>query len=57
MYRNYKCKNCNRVRVEETKYGDVCEKCDWNQATNEYNYTWSKVLEEGRDEFLNSFKQ
>jgi len=56
MYQNYKCKNCDRMRVEETKYGDVCEKCDWNQGLDEYNNTWSKELEEGRYDFINSNK-
>lgn len=39
MYVGYPCKNCNRLRVEKTEYGDVCEKCDWNQDSNEYNGT------------------
>lgn len=47
MYTGERCKNCNRVRVELVDGRKICEKCQWNQDTNEYdNYVEDKIREE-----------
>lgn len=36
-YTGEPCTHCGRMRVEEYKSGTkVCEKCNWNQDTNNY---------------------
>jgi len=36
-YISSECTQCGRVRVEEYENGDkICEKCNWNETTNEY---------------------
>jgi ribosomal protein L37AE/L43A len=36
-YTNKKCIKCGRLRVEQYENGNkICEKCNWNETTEEY---------------------
>lgn len=37
MYTGESCENCSRVRVELIDGRKICEKCNWNQETSEYD--------------------
>jgi hypothetical protein len=32
------CPNCGRNRLLEYEHCCICEKCNWNTTTNEYDY-------------------
>ena len=39
-YTTKECTKCHRLRVELYENGErICEKCNWNQDTNEYEPT------------------
>lgn len=47
MYTWDECRNCGRVRVELLDDRKICEKCNWNQDTNEYdNYRREQIEKE-----------
>ncbi|WP_416149483.1 TFIIB-type zinc finger domain-containing protein [Salipaludibacillus sp. HK11] len=42
MYVSDECKNCGRVRVELIDGKKICEKCHFNQDTNDYEIDYRK---------------
>jgi uncharacterized OB-fold protein len=44
MYTGDKCKECGRVRVELIDGKRICEKCCFNQDTNEYELEHRKYI-------------
>lgn len=45
MYTGERCTNCGRVRVELINGRRICEKCNWNQDTNEYDNYFEELIE------------
>lgn len=40
-YSTSRCPNCGRMRVEHYQNGDlICEKCNWNSTTRQYEKTY-----------------
>ena len=54
-YTGEECSNCGRMRVEKWGNGHrICEKCDWNQDTDEYDPV-PDITEEEEDDLANFF--